>query len=79
MESNKHAAPDDNEMVQLAEEVLRALCIRNASIHSHRKIARIQVGASDFDRAVQMRDTIVDQLKAIGYRFVALDLEEIED
>lgn len=70
---------NENEMVTLAQQCLSELGISEASIYPHKRIVRIQVVESDFDRAIQMRETIVERLKAIGYRFVALDFDEKAD
>ena len=79
MESNTTQKLNENEMATLAQKCLSELGIAEASIYPHRKIVRIQVAEADFDRAVQMRETIVEQMKTIGYRFVALDFDEKAD
>ena len=79
MESNRTKKLNEDEMVVLAQQCLSELGIVEASIFAHRKIVRIQVAEADFDRAVQMRETIVERLKTIGYRFVALDFDEKAD
>ena len=79
MKSNTDDTLNENEMVALAQKHLAELGIENALIYPHKKIVRIQVPESDFDRAVQIRETIVERMRAIGYRFVTLDLEEKAD
>ena len=79
MESNTTQKLNENEMVALAQKCLSELGIAEASIHPHKKIVRIQVAEVDFDRAIQMRETIVERMKTIGYRFVALDFDEKSD
>ncbi len=79
MESNTTQKLNENEMVALAQKCLSELGIAEASIHPHKKIVRIQVAEVDFDRAIQMRETIVERMKTIGYRFVALDFDEKAD
>ena len=79
MESNRTKKLNEGEMVVLAQQCLSELGIVEASIFPHRKIVRIQVAEADFDRAIQMRETIVERLKTIGYRFVALDFDEKAD
>ena len=79
MESNTTQKLNENEMVALAQKCLSELGIAEASIHPHKKIVRIQVAEVDFDRAIQMRETIVERMKTIGYRFVALDFDEKTD
>ena len=79
MESNTGKKLNEDEMVALAQQCLSELGIPEASIYPHRKIVRIQVAEADFDRAIQMRETIVERLKTIGYRFVALDFDEKTD
>ena len=70
---------NENEMVTLAQQCLSELGIAEAAIYPHKRIVRIQVAESDFDRAIQIRETIVERLKTIGYRFVALDFDEKAD
>ena len=77
MESNRTKKLNEDEMVVLAEQCLSELGI--PSIYPHRRIVRIQVAEADFDRAIQMRETIVERMKTIGYRFVTLDFDEKSD
>ena len=79
MESNRTKQLSEDEMAVLARQGLSELGISEVSIHPHRKIVRIQVAESDFERAIQMRETIVERMKTIGYRFVALDFDEKAD
>ena len=79
MESNTTQKLNEDEMVSLVQQCLSELGILEASIYPHRKIVRIQVAEADFDRAIQMRETIVERMKTIGYRFVALDFDEKAD
>ena len=79
MESNTTQKLNEDEMVALAQQCLSELGIPEASIYPHRKIVRIQVSEADFDRAIQIRETIVERMKTIGYRFVALDFDEKTD
>ena len=79
MESNTTKKLNETEMVTLAQKYLCELGIAEASIYSHKRIVRIQVAEADFDRTIQMRETIVERMKTIGYRFVALDFDEKAD
>ena len=76
MTLNTGRTPNLDELIELAEKNLIELGIEGASVSHHGTIVRIQVRESDFDRAVQMRESIVNRLKAIGYRYIALDLNE---
>ena len=75
MVSNTDNTPDENELIALAQRKLEELGIENVSLSHHGAIIRLQVSAADFDRAMQMREAIVNRLKTIGYRYVALDFE----
>ena len=79
MESNTTKKLNEDEMVTLAQKCLSELGIPEASIYPHKRIVRIQVAEADFDRAIQVRETIVERMKTIGYRFVALDFDEKAD
>ena len=54
--------------------ILHGLGIRQARVRHHGEIARLEVPPDDFEIVLGQRDQIVEQLKAIGYTFVALDL-----
>ncbi len=62
-----------------ARRCLEEIGIKEALLFDHSPVLRIQVPETAFDRALQMREAIVDRLKAVGYRFVALDLAQKED
>ena len=40
----------------------------------HGEIARLEVSPDDFEIVLAQREKIVEQLRSIGYTFVALDL-----
>jgi len=63
--------------IERAEEVLRALGFLNCRVRHHGDVARLELGAEDMARAVadDVRETLVRDLKAIGYRYVSLDLQ----
>ena len=59
-----------------AEESLREMGFRVLRVRHHGDVARIELGAEEFERAVNgMRDRVVEVVKAAGYAYVALDLQ----
>lgn len=60
--------------VEQAELVLHGLGIRQARVRHHGEVARLEVSPEDFEIVLSQRERIVEQLRAIGYTFVALDL-----
>lgn len=64
------------EQVDRAEAVLREHGFREFRVRHHDETARIEVPASEFARFAdeQVRRDVVAALKALGFRFVALDL-----
>ncbi len=60
-----------------AERVLKDLGFRQCRVRVHGDVARIEVEADDVARLVEpeARRRVVDELRALGYRFVAVDLE----
>ncbi len=60
--------------VEQAERVVHGLGIRQARVRHHGEIARLEVSPGDFEIVLCQREKIVEQLHAIGYAFVALDL-----
>jgi pyridinium-3,5-biscarboxylic acid mononucleotide sulfurtransferase len=68
---------DKLKRVDAAEKVLHTLGFRQVRVRSHGDIARIEVDPPGIVRVAEpgVRDHIVRELKAIGYSYVALDLE----
>jgi pyridinium-3,5-biscarboxylic acid mononucleotide sulfurtransferase len=60
--------------IEAAEDVLVDLDFRQFRVRHHGDIARIELPAEDFPRAIQHHSHIVETIKASGYRFVTLDL-----
>lgn len=60
-----------------AERVLRDLGFRECRVRFHDPIARIEVPGADLSRLAQadIRDEVVAKLRAIGFRYVTLDLQ----
>ena len=58
------------------EQILHEFQIENVAIFDHDPVLRIQVSDAQFARALQLRETLVERIKPLGYRFVAIDLEE---
>ncbi len=64
-------------MIERAEEALRALGFRVFRVRHHDELARIEIARDEMPRALEA-DTaaaIVRALKAVGYRYVSLDLQ----
>lgn len=58
-----------------AEQVLKKLGFRQLRVRHHDRVARIEVPVSDFERMLIHREDIVEALRALGYAYVALDLD----
>jgi uncharacterized protein len=64
-------------MIESAEEALRALGFRVFRVRHHDDVARIEIAREEMIRALEPEtaSAIVRELKAIGYRYVSLDLQ----
>lgn len=64
-------------MIESAENALRRLGFRVCRVRHHDDLARVELGRDELSRAVEpeLNRVIVRELKAIGYRFVTLDLQ----
>jgi pyridinium-3,5-biscarboxylic acid mononucleotide sulfurtransferase len=64
------------ERIGSAEKVLRALGLRELRVRHHGDVARIETDAAGMQLLMQeeIRGAAVEQLKACGYRYVAVDL-----
>jgi uncharacterized protein len=63
--------------IEQAEEALHALGFRVCRVRHHDDLARIELGRAELPRALdpEMSATIVRELKAIGYKYVTIDLQ----
>jgi pyridinium-3,5-biscarboxylic acid mononucleotide sulfurtransferase len=63
--------------IERAEQVLRSLGFRVCRVRHHDDLARIEIGRNELARALEPEtsETIVRELKALGYRYVTIDLQ----
>lgn len=59
------------------KQILSEFELEDVSLFDHMPVLRIQVSEAQFTRALQLRETLVDRIKPLGYRFIALDLDEL--
>jgi uncharacterized protein len=64
-------------MIEQGERALRALGFRVCRVRHHDEVARIEIARAELPRALEpvMADTISQELKAVGYRYVTIDLQ----
>lgn len=69
--------PEKLRMIERAEDVLRSLGFRVMRVRHHDEIARLEIGREEMARALEpgTAETIVRELKAIGYQHVTIDLQ----
>ena len=67
---------DENvlDRIERAENCLAELGFTQYRVRHHGDVARLELIAEEMDRALAKKSIIDEQLKAFGYRFVALDL-----
>jgi uncharacterized protein len=63
--------------IERAEDALRSHGFRVCRVRHHDDLARIELGREELARALdpEMSATLVRELKAIGYRYVTIDLQ----
>ena len=59
--------------VELSEELIKSLGIRETRVRVHNDIARIEVKKEDFELVLK-NEKILQQIKELGFNFVTLDL-----
>ena len=59
------------------KQILSEFELENVLLFDHAPVLRIQVSDAQFERALQLRETLVERIKSLGYRFIALDLDEL--
>jgi uncharacterized protein len=64
-------------MIEKAEEVLHGLGFRVCRVRHHDAFARLEIGHDELPRILEpsVRDQVVKELTAIGYRHVTVDLQ----
>jgi uncharacterized protein len=62
-------------MIELSEEFLQGLGLRQVRVRYHGDVARIEVEDKGIATVMQYRDEIYERLKGIGFTYVALDLK----
>jgi len=74
---HSEVTPEKLAMIERAEGVLVDKGFRVCRVRHHDDLARVEVGPDEMARALDpaVRDELVRELKAIGYRFVTLDLQ----
>ena len=59
------------------QQILHEFQIEDVSLFDHEPVLRIQVSDAQFARALQVRETLVERIKPLGYRFISIDLDEL--
>ncbi len=74
---NSEVTDEKLRTIERAERVLQGLGFRVCRVRHHDDLARIELGRADLARALEPETsaTIVRELKAIGYRYVTIDLQ----
>src|SRR5260370_293530 len=69
--------PERLGLVARGEAALRALGFRQFRVRPHDKLARVEISPDEMARALapEMAAAIADRLKAVGFTYVALDLQ----
>ena len=64
-------------MIDQGEEILRSFGFRQSRVRHHGEVARIEIARDELEKVLtlDMFDRIAEQFKALGFRFVTLDLE----
>lgn len=72
-----HGTPITPELlrqIESAEDVLVELGFEQFRVRHHGEIARIEIPTEEFGRAIEQHATLVEKMRATGYRFITLDL-----
>ena len=74
----EHEVTDEKlRMIERAEDVLHDLGFRQCRVRHHDEVARLEIARDEMARAMDpdVASTIVRELKAIGYKYVSVDLQ----
>lgn len=62
-------------MIEEGENFLRSLGFTQVRLRHLDNLAKIEVLPEDMPKLLELKDTIIEKLKAIGYTYITLDLE----
>jgi uncharacterized protein len=62
-------------MIEEGEDFLRSLGFIQVRLRHLDNIAKIEVLPEDMPRLLELRDTVVERLRSIGYTYITMDLE----
>ncbi len=62
-------------MVEMAEDHLKSLGLKQVRVRVHGSVARIEVLEDEMDKVLLSKDRIAKELKKAGFKYVALDLQ----
>ena len=74
---NTNLSREDLEKVDKSEEIIKELGINKVRVRVHNNIARIEVEKQNFGKILK-NETIVEQIKKLGFNFVTLDLNGLK-
>jgi uncharacterized protein len=60
--------------IERAEDILAGLGFRQFRVRHHGDVARIELPEDDLKTAVTMRDSLIEPIRRLGWRFITLDL-----
>ncbi len=61
--------------IEKGEELLQNMGYAKLRLRIHGEVTRIEVPSEDFSRLLEQRETIVEELQALGFRYLTLDLQ----
>jgi uncharacterized protein len=62
-------------MIEQAEDFIHDMGFSQFRVRLHSKIARIELVADEFEKAMSIREKIVEVLKSYGFSYITLDLK----
>jgi len=62
-------------MIEQAEDFMHDMGFSQLRVRLHSKIARIELVADEFEKAMSIRERIVEVLKSYGFSYITLDLK----
>lgn len=60
--------------IERAEQALHQMGFSQCRVRHHGELARVEIPPAEFDKAIQLKNKIIDFLRRAGYKFIALDL-----
>lgn len=67
--------PETIDKIKMAEKILAQQGFENNRVRQHDNISRIEIPPKDFEKFIKKKELLINELKALGLKYITLDIE----